>query len=83
MASGSRESLAGFLVGAVFGSAAVLLLTPKTGNQIRNRLVRQARELMVRASRLGFDPNGWRDLVAKESSRNVVNNIERIRAAGL
>ncbi len=83
MARGSRESLAGFLVGAVFGTAAVLLLTPKTGDQIRNTLVKEARKLMVRASRLGFDPNGWRDLVAGEAGRNVVNNIERIRAAGL
>ena len=83
MSGGSKGSLVGFLMGAVLGSAAVLLLTPRTGGQIRDTLVKEARRLCAKASRLGFDPNGWRDIIAREAGRNIVSNIERIRAAGL
>ncbi len=83
MSGGNKGSLVGFVLGAVFGSTAVLLLTPRTGGQIRDTLVKEARRLCVKASRLGFDPNGWKEIVARETGRNIVSNIERIRAAGL
>ncbi len=78
-----KESLVGFLVGAVLGTATVLLLTPKTGGQIRESLIKEARRLIVKASRMGAHPNEWGEFMDIETGKDIVNNIERIRAAGL
>lgn len=74
------EFLAGMLVGVTFGTAAAVLLTPKSGHQLRDSLTREAKRLAVRAT--GLHPQEWREISAEDNGRSVLENISNIRSAG-
>jgi gas vesicle protein len=73
--------LAGVLTGIAFGSAAALLLAPRPGRDTRERLAKDAKRLAVRVS--GLHPVEWSDLEVEDNGRNLVANLDGIRAAGL
>ena len=70
----SRGSMAAaFLIGAVAGGVAALLLTPRTGAQIRGRLKQGARDLRDRGSHLAHE--------AGEKAGNVKGAASEARIA--
>jgi gas vesicle protein len=73
--------LAGVIAGVVFGSGAALVLAPRSGRETRGSLAKEARRLAVRMS--GLHPQEWRDIEEEDASRNLLENFERIRSAGL
>ena len=73
------EFLAGCLVGAAVGSATAFLLAPKTGRQIRDTLAHEARRLVAKT----IDLDKWDDAASAEEARNLIDNIQMIRSAGL
>jgi gas vesicle protein len=73
--------LAGLFAGVVFGSTAALALAPRSGRDARSSLSKEARRLAVRVS--GLHPQEWRDIEDEETRRNLLENFERIRSAGL
>lgn len=75
------QFLAGLLAGVVVGSAAALLVAPRSGREIRHSLSREAKRMAVCTT--GLHPNEWRDISAEDSGRNLVKNLGRIRSAGL
>ena len=74
------EFLAGMLVGGTFGTAAAVLLTLKPGHQLRNSLAREAKRLAVRAT--GLHLQEWREILAEDNGRRVLENISKLRSAG-
>ena len=68
------------LVGVTFGTVAAVLLTPKPGHQLRNSVARGAKRLAVRAT--GLHPQEWREILAEDNGRSVLENISKIRSAG-
>ena len=77
----SWSFLAGLLVGAVAGGAATLLMTPRAGRELRGSLSHELKRLALKTS--AIDLHDWEEVAEEEASRNLVENIERIRAAGL
>lgn len=73
--------VAGLLTGMVVGSVAALLFAPRSGRETRDRLERDAKRMAVRLS--GLHPQEWSDISAEENGRNLVENLDVIRAAGL
>jgi gas vesicle protein len=82
-----RESMIGFvagtLVGAVMGCATVLLFTPRTGRQVRDSISKEARRLATKAYSSCGNLDDLTDMVAAKTARNIVQNPQSIRAAGL
>lgn len=70
----------GLLAGAAFGSAAALLLAPRSGRDARQSLEKEAKRMAVRLS--GLHPHEWGDIAEEENGRNLVENLEHIRSAG-
>lgn len=77
----SMTFLAGLLAGAVAGAVVGLLATPRSGRQMRESLGHELKRMALKSS--AFDLHDWEDIASEENSRNLVANIERIRAAGL
>ena len=75
------QLLAGVLAGVVVGLAAALLVTPRSGREMRRSLSREAKRMAVRAT--GLHPHEWRDISAEDTGRKLVKNLGRIRSAGL
>ncbi|HSF17146.1 MAG TPA: YtxH domain-containing protein [Vicinamibacteria bacterium] len=73
--------LTGLIAGVVAGSLGTLFLTPRSGRDMRESLTREAKRLAVRTT--GLHPREWSEIAAEESGRSVLENIGRIRAAGL
>lgn len=73
--------LAGLLAGAVAGGAAALLLTPRNGRELRGTLGHELKRLALKTS--AIDLHDWTEVAEEENSRNLLQNLERIRAAGL
>jgi gas vesicle protein len=73
--------LAGLLMGAIAGGAAALLLTPRAGRELRGSLGHELKRLALKTS--AIDLHDWGEVAEEENSRNLVENLERIRAAGL
>lgn len=48
MSNGGESFVAGFFAGAAFGAVAALLLTPKTGKEMRETLVEEGKRLKER-----------------------------------
>ena len=48
MSNGGESFVAGFFVGAAFGAVAALLLTPKTGKEMREKLAEEGKRLKER-----------------------------------
>jgi gas vesicle protein len=48
MSNGGESFVAGFFVGAAFGAVAALLLTPKTGKEMRETLAEEGKRLRER-----------------------------------
>ena len=48
MSNGGESFVAGFFVGAAFGAVAALLLTPKTGKEMREKLAEEGERLKER-----------------------------------
>ena len=76
-----RGFVAGLLAGVVVGAAAALCFAPRSGRETREQLQRDAKRMAVRLS--GLHPHEWSDIEAEENGRNLVENIDGIRAAGL
>lgn len=77
------DFLVGILVGMALGTTTALLLAPKTGRQVRELLVKEARKLASKTSRQGLDTSHWSDLAAEQAGRFLVENLHDIRSAGL
>lgn len=73
------EFLAGLLAGVVFGGAAALLMTPRTGPQVRQSALKEAWKLLLRAAD-GRRLEEWADT---EERQKVAENLDHIRSAGL
>ena len=73
--------LTGLIAGVVAGSLGTLFLTPSSGRDMRQSLTREAKRFAVRTT--GLHPREWSEIAAEESGRSVLENIARIRAAGL
>lgn len=73
--------LVGLFAGMAFGSAGALILAPRSGRETRSSLTKEARRMAVRVS--GLHPQEWRDIEEEEANRNLLENFERIRSAGL
>jgi gas vesicle protein len=73
------EFLAGLLAGAFFGGAAVLLMTPRTGSQVRQSFLKEAWKILLKAAD-GGNIEEWADSAEREK---VAKNLEHIRSAGL
>jgi gas vesicle protein len=48
MSNGGESFVAGFFVGAAFGAVAALLLTPKTGKEMRETVAEEGKKLKER-----------------------------------
>ena len=48
MSNGGESFVAGFFVGAAFGAVAALLITPKTGKEMRETLAEEGKRLRER-----------------------------------
>lgn len=81
LAKNAMSFLAGILAGAAFGSAAALLWAPRPGRDTRDSLSREAKKMAVRIS--GLHPHEWSDIAEEENGRNLLENLEHIRSAGL
>ncbi len=73
------EFLVGLLAGAFFGGAAALLMTPRTGSQVRQSALKEAWKLLVKAAD-GSRIEEWADT---EERQKVAKNLDHIRSAGL
>jgi gas vesicle protein len=73
------EFLAGLLTGAFFGGAAALLITPKTGSQVRQSFLKEAWKVLLRAA----DGQRLEEWASNEERQKVAKNLDDIRSAGL
>jgi len=72
---------AGLLFGTFVGAAAAVLVAPASGRELRGSLGREAKKLAVKATELV--PDEWGSIVEEEVTKELVENIESLRAAGL
>lgn len=73
--------VAGLFAGMAFGSAGALMFAPRSGRETRHSWTKEARRMAVRVS--GLHPQEWSDIEEEEARRNLLENFERIRSAGL
>ena len=84
--SSARGSMAvAFLIGAVAGGVAALLLAPQTGAQMRGRIGRGARDMRDRGGRLAHDIQdhaGHLKGAASEARAAYRDELDKRRAPG-
>lgn len=73
--------VAGLLFGTLVGAATAVLMAPASGRELRGSLGKEAKKLAVKASELV--PHDWDAIVEEEVTREIVDNIGSLRAAGL
>jgi gas vesicle protein len=85
MSTGStdRKLFIGILVGVSVGLASVLLFSTKRGSRLRTSLVERAKDAADQVRSLGRDPDAWRDRKRERVGRTLLDQLERIRSAGL
>jgi len=72
---------AGLLFGTVVGAAAAILFAPMPGYRLRGSLAKEAKKLAVRATELV--PGAWAQMAEEEVTREILENVTNLRAAGL
>lgn len=72
---------AGLLFGTLVGAAGAALVAPASGRELRGSIGNKAKKLAVKASDLV--PHDWDAIVEEEFTKQIVDNIESLRAAGL
>jgi len=73
------DFLAGFIIGAVVGAAAALLLAPQSGQETRTRIRETGLELRDRAEELSLEARREADRLAEEAAKRARDVEQRGR----
>jgi gas vesicle protein len=79
--NGGYNFLAGFFVGAALGAMAALLLTPKTGKEMRDTLSEEGRRFRERTDKAVTDLKGRGEEYYGKAREVVTDTTERAREA--
>lgn len=73
--------VAGLFFGTLVGAASAALMAPASGRELRGSIRKEAKKLAVKARELV--PEQWSDIAREELTREIVDNIQSLRSAGL
>jgi gas vesicle protein len=77
--NGGGEFFAGFIIGALAGAAAALLLTPRSGAELRGQIQEKGIELRDQAARLADQAKAQAQQAVEETRGQVTQVTERGR----
>ena len=78
---GGFSFVAGLFLGTLVGAATAILMAPASGRELRTSLSRGAKKWVAHASELV--PAEWVEIAEEEMTKEILENVSNLRAAGL
>ncbi len=73
--------VAGLFFGTLVGVTTAIFIAPGSGRELRETLSRGAKRLIAQASELV--PEEWTEIADEEITKEIIENVSSLRAAGL